>query len=620
MDASETQQRPPPIEDYAAIGNCHTVALVSRAGSIDWWCPLRFDRSAVFAALLDVERGGRFQICPTAPFEVRRRYLDRTNVLETTFSTRQGRLRLIDWMPLGVSDEGENALQPPHSILRVVECTAGSVEVQLTYEPRFDYGKAVPRIEQKTYGLRCMRGAEALALRSELPVGIAPDGQSVQGKATLQHGDRHFVGLTFARGEPLLLPPLGAAAEALLETTRRWWEEWAAACSYDGPYREAVLRSALALKLMTYAPSGAIVAAPTTSLPEAVGGERNWDYRYCWLRDASLTMRALLGLGYRVEAQAFLGWLLHATYVTWPRLQVVYDVFGRTDLEEHVLDHLSGYRGSRPVRVGNEAGRQFQLDLYGEVVGAAHEYIMRGGRLSKRRVQSLRRLGEVVCDQWRKPDEGIWEVRTGRRHYVHSKLMCWRALDNLLTMHDHGHLSVPVERFRREREVIRETIEDEGYSKDVNSYVQAFGNHRADASLLLLPLQGYIRPTAPRMQSTYAFLEEQLSADGLWYRYPPGGGDGLEGREGAFGVCSFWAVEYLARAGKREVAAEAFERVLACANDVGLFAEEIDPETGAALGNFPQAFTHIGLVNAALALAPEEERAASEQAPQDRIQ
>lgn len=609
----------PPIEDYAVIGNCHTAALVSRAGSIDWWCPMRFDRPAVFAALLDARRGGRFQIAPTTSFETSRRYLDRTNVLETTFSTQQGRLRLVDWMPLGVSEEGQEGLPLPHAVLRMMECTAGAIQVRLTYEPRFGYGKVAPRLVQTAYGIRCARGAEALALRSELPIDVAPDGRSARGKATLRRGERRFVGLTFARGEPLILPPVGAAAEALLATTCRWWEGWAAQCAYEGPYREAVVRSALVLKLMTYAPSGAVVAAPTTSLPEEVGGERNWDYRYCWLRDASLTMRAFLGLGYRAEARAFLGWLMHATRLTWPHLQVVYDVFGRTGLKERVLDHLSGYRGSRPVRVGNEAGRQFQLDLYGEVVGAAHEYIMRGGTLAGRRVRSLRTLGDVVCDRWREPDEGLWEVRGQRRHHVHSKLMCWRALDNLLTMDEHGHLDVPVARFKRERAAIRRAIEENGYSESVGSYVQTFENQHADASLLLLPLQGYIPPNDPRMQSTYAFLEGQLSTGGLWHRYPPGADDGLEGREGAFGICSFWAVEYLARSGRRAAAARAFERVLACASDVGLFAEEIDPETGAALGNFPQAFTHIGLVNAALALASEEERAASEHAPQGSI-
>lgn len=563
---------------------------------------MRFDRPAVFAALLDVKRGGRFQIRPTAPFEVERRYIGDTNVLETTFRTMQGRLRLVDFMPLGVSEGEQGVLQPPHAIVRSVECTAGEVEVKLSYEPRFAYGEVVPHIQKKEYGLQCTHGTDALMLRSELPASVAPDGRSAHGKAILRCGEQRFAGLTFARGEPLILPPLGEEAAFLLQQTIQWWKSWAAQCQYDGPYREAVVRSALALKLMTYAPSGAIVAAPTTSLPEEIGGESNWDYRYCWLRDASLTMRALLDLGYRAEGGAFLGWMLHSTHLTWPRLQVVYDVFGGTSIEERELSHLAGYRNSRPVRVGNEAGGQLQLDIYGEVVGAAHEYLMRGGQLAQRRVQSLRKLGKVVCDQWREPDNGIWEVRSGRRHHVHSKLMCWRALDSLITMKKHGHLDLPLERFKKERSAIRQAIEAEGYSKEVESYVQVFDNEQADASLLLLPVQGYIDPSDPRMQSTYAFLEEELSTNGLWRRYRTGERDGLEGHEGAFGICSFWGVEYLARSGKRAAAEEAFAHLLSYSNDVGLFAEEIDPGRGTALGNFPQAFTHIGLINAAMAL------------------
>jgi GH15 family glucan-1,4-alpha-glucosidase len=353
---------------------------------------------------------------------------------------------------------------------------------------------------------------------------------------------------------------------------------------------------------MTYAPSGAVVAAPTTSLPEAIGGERNWDYRYCWLRDASMTMRALLDLGYQEEGRAFLAWLLHATHLTWPHLQVLYDVFGHTEIEEYTLDHLSGYRDSRPVRVGNAAADQLQLDVYGEVIGAAHEFIMRGGRLAQRQVQSLVELGEVVCEAWQQPDNGIWEARSGPRHHTFSKVMCWRALDGLITMHEHDHLEGPAAWFRRVRDEIRTVVEEQGYDSDVESYVQAFGGRTADASLLALPVQGYCAPDAKRMQSTYAFLEKELATGSLWRRYRSSADDGVSGSEAAFGICSFWAVEYLARAGRREAATHAFEELLSYANDVGLFAEEIDPEDGAALGNFPQASTHIGLINAALAI------------------
>lgn len=592
----------PPIEDYAVIGNCHTAALISRAGSLDWWCPMRFDRPAVFAALLDPRRGGRFQVGPTAPYEVRRQYVEDTNVLETTFQTQTGQLRLTDLMPLGAATSNSRDLTPPHAILRAVECVAGSVEVELVCTPRFDYGSVTPSFrKQGAHLVYAAHGGEALGLRSELPLRVEDDGR-VTGRVTLQQGERRFTGLTHAQGEPLILSPLGIGAEALIEETVQWWKRWTKTCTYDGPHREEVRRSALVLKLMTYAPSGAVVAAPTTSLPESIGGERNWDYRYCWLRDASLTMRALLDLGYREEGRAFLAWLLHATHLTWPRLQVLYDVFGRTETEEHRLDHLAGYRDSRPVRVGNAAADQLQLDIYGEVIGAAHEFIMRGGRLARRQVQSLSELGEVVCEAWQQPDDGIWEARSGAQHHTFSKVMCWRTLDGLLTMHEHGHLEVPAKRFGQVRDQIQAAVEERGYSKEIESYVQAFGNQAADASLLLLPVQGYCAPGDERMQSTYAFLEKKLATGSLWRRYRSDTDDGVSGSEAAFGICGFWAVEYLARAGRREAAAHAFERLLSYANDVGLFAEEIDPDNGAALGNFPQAFTHVGLINAALAI------------------
>ncbi len=598
----------PPIGDYAVIGNGHSAALVSRAGSIDWWCPMRFDRPAVFAALLDARCGGRFRIRPTQPFETRRRYVGETNVLETTFFTETGVAKLVDAMPIAAGGDGQDALQPHHAVIRAVEGVEGEVAVDVLYEPRFAYGASAARIsDRKALGFWCTRRGEALSLRSEVLLDLSPDGARAHGRATLSQGTRRYLALTFARGEPLVLSPLGEDAQRQIDRTVRWWNGWAARCRYDGPYRAAVVRSALVLKLMAYAPSGAIVAAPTTSLPEEIGGSRNWDYRYCWLRDATLTMRALLELGYQAEAGAFLQWLLQATHLTWPELRVLYDVFGHTDLEERELGHLAGYKDSRPVRIGNDAAEQRQLDVYGEVIGAAHEYVMRGGRLAKSKVRALCDLGETVCSRWQEPDAGLWERRS-QRHHVYSKVMCWRALDNLLTMHAHGHLQVPAERFRRVRDAIHGAVEAEGYSEEAESYVQTFGSQTADASLLLLPTQGFAASSAPRMQSTYAYLKAKLSVDGLWYRYPPGE-DGLEGRDGTFGICSFWAVEYLARSGKREAATEAFEHVLECANDVGLFAEEIDPETRAALGNFPQAFTHIGLINAALALVRSGEAA-----------
>ncbi|GGC67980.1 glycosyl hydrolase [Siccirubricoccus deserti] len=592
----------PAIEDYALIGDGRTAALVSRRGSINWLCLPDFSGPSVFAAILDQERGGRFALCPTDPCTTARRYVGCSGVLETSFRTGQGTVRVTDLLPV---PDGTGALAPMREVLRLVEGVEGTVELEVLFEPRPDYVRTKPRLARRgALGWACAWGDEALLLHADFPLQPTPDGAGLRGRARIGAGERRALSLSYAKGDIGVVPPLGEAAERRLRATLDWWEGWSSGLRYDGPWRDAVLRSAVTLKLLTFALSGAVVAAPTASLPEWPGAERNWDYRYCWLRDAALTMRAFTGLGLRDEARAFLAWLLHATRLTWPELRAVYDVYGRTNLRECRLDHLAGHRGSRPVRIGNGAWDQVQLDVYGEVVLAAHDYVLGGGRLQRDEARALAGLGRAVCRRWRKPDQGIWELRGPPRQHTFSKVLCWLALDRLLDLQARGHLRMPDEAgFRRERAAIAETIEARGFNSALGSYTADLNGEAPDAALLLMACLGY-RPAAdPRMRGTYDFVEQRLGRGrGLLLRYEVGH-DGFASPEGAFGICGFWAVDNLVGRGELEAAERRFAELLAFANDVGLLAEEVDPRTGAALGNFPQAFTHVGLINAALALA-----------------
>jgi GH15 family glucan-1,4-alpha-glucosidase len=601
-ESAPAQAPATPIADYAVIGDCRSVALVSRTGSIDWLCWPRFDSPSLFGALLDPERGGRMVVRPTHAFQSFHRYIGRTNVLETTFRTETGVLRLVDFMPVASEDDKSRILWAGHQVVRLLECVEGEVEVEVRCDPRPDYGRVVPRLRDRgALGIYYEHRARALVLRSDLPLTLSADRSEAVGHQRLVRGERRAMSLVYADRGPAILPPLAAEAEVKLRATLAWWEAWAERCAYTGPFQDAVVRSALVLKLLAYAPSGAVVAAPTTSLPEYPGGVRNWDYRYCWLRDTSLTLQALFDLGYPGEAEAFIWWLRQATRLTSPEIQVLYDVYGESHVPERTLDHLAGYAGSRPVRIGNDAHNQLQLDIYGEVVDAAHQFAVRGGRLDRTTGRFLVGLGETVCRRWQEPDEGIWEVRGGRRHHTYSKAMCWVALDRLLDLHQARHLSAPVDRFRAVRDEIRQQIERSGYNAERGSYVSVFGGRDLDTSLLLLARYGYTPAQEPRMVSTWRAIERELARGPLFYRYRAEG-DGLPAGEGAFGICSFWAVDYRARRDDLDGAHRAFEQLLRYASDTGLFAEEIDPDSGAALGNFPQAFTHVGLIDAALSL------------------
>ena len=587
------------IGDYALIGNSRTAALVSNHGSIDWLCLPRFDSPSVFAALLD-PKAGHFSIRPSRTFAAERRYVPDTTVLETTFTTATGRVVLRD----ALSVEGDRlSPAPEHEVLREIHAVEGEVDLDIEFAPRMEYGAQVPVLEDRgNLGIRSRVQRGLMTLRADMRLTVG-DGCAT-GHLQLRAGERRYLSLSFDRDAPAVIVQLGEAAGARLDETVRWWSAWAAQCTYDGPYRDEVVRSALTLKLLAYAPSGAIIAAPTTSLPEVLGGERNWDYRYCWLRDASFTIRALFELGYGQEGAAFFSWLLHATRLTHPELQIVYDVFGATRLPERELTHLAGNAGSRPVRVGNRASDQLQLDVYGEIVDAAVRYAATGGSFDADQQRLLVGLGETVCRRWREPDEGIWEPRGGRRHHTHSRALSWVALTGLVALHDAGRLDAPVDRFRQEAALIRGDVENRGWNRRFASYTQRLDDPDAavDASLLTLPLYGFTAADDPRMRSTVDRVRSELAIGPLVRRYRVGADDGLAGAEGAFGICTFWLIEALALGGQLDDATRIFEDALAYANDVGLWTEEVDPHSGEGLGNFPQGLTHIGLINAALTL------------------
>ncbi len=591
----------PDIGDYALVGNCRTAALVSRDGAVEWMCLPTFANEAIFAAILD-RRAGHFALRPKGEYAATRRYVDDTNVLETTFKADGGTLRLTDCMTLPVARQP--LLEPEHELLRRVECVEGEVTLEAAFAPREDYGRRpFAFANHRKLGWQFVGCPFGARLLTDVELREDRAGGRLVGEARLRAGDKRWFSFAYDQHEIGVVPPLGDEAQLRLDATIRWWKSWSAGTRYDGPYRDMVMRSALALKLMTCCTSGAVVAAPTTSLPEVAGGPRNWDYRFCWIRDSALVLHAFLSLGFVAEAEGFLEWLLHATRLTWQRFQVMYDIYGETKLDEKTLDYLGGYRGAKPVRIGNAAHDQLQLDIYGELLETIVQYVGAGGSLDRAESRMLGGVGRHVLRLWREPDQGIWETRAAPRHHTFSKAMCWVALDRLRQLADRFPIGLDRAHLERECDAIRAEIDEKGFDRERGAYVSYFGGHAADASLLLLARYGYAEPGSERMEGTYRFIDETLCDNGFVRRYREDASyDGIRAHENAFAPCNFWAAEYLANAGHDARAKRLFEHLCRYANDVGLFAEEIAIGTGKPVGNFPQAFTHVSLISAATAL------------------
>lgn len=597
------------IADYGLIGNCRAAALVSRNGSIDWCCIPDFDSPSIFAALLDTDKGGRFKIAPSATHETSQSYLPDTNVLETHFTTQEGRVHLTDCFVTMSENQKTHSLFPDHEILRIVEGIAGSVSIDLEYSPTTYYGRYHPRLEdEKKLGLRFSWKENTYVLATTLEPGaikISESANTAFAEFRINAGERVIFSLSHSCQNPAVLVELETTGYSRMQNTVTYWKHWVSQCTYSGLYHHHVKRSALALKLLAYAPSGAIIAAPTTSLPEAPGEDRNWDYRYCWLRDASFTIRALVNLGFEHEAHAYMSWILHATQLTRPELQVVYTIFGDAKLKEQTLDWLSGYKKSTPVRIGNSADRQFQLDVYGEVLDAVYTYSPLVKEFDRHSKKFILALGKVICKSWNQPDNGIWEIRSSCIHHTHSKVMAWVGLDRLIKLcKKYQWSAAEVQTFKRNADLIRQEVEASGFNTELNSYTRELKGSDVDASLLVLSLVGFCEAGSPAMVSTTNLICERLSKNNLIYRYRDIE-DGLQGQEGSFGICNFWLAENFAKSGRLEKAMEVFDMMLHHASPTGLLSEEIEPDTHQLLGNYPQGFTHIGLINAAISINEE---------------
>jgi GH15 family glucan-1,4-alpha-glucosidase len=593
------------IDDYGLIGDMHGSALVSSDGSIDWCCMPRFDSPALFSRTLDSNKGGFYKLAPAKISSSTRRYLPNTNVLETSFTTSTGTGVLIDFMPVHrhvIMSRESLEVTDSQRVVRILHCTKGRLDFEMDCYPKFDYGTIVPHasLSSPTTGM-AHGGSEEVSVYCSSQLTVVNDG--FRSRGVIFEGEKIYSTVSnqvsFSRRSEPLTP---AELDEELADTTAFWEDWAAQCTFQGEHREAVLRSALTLKALTYAPSGALVAAPTTSLPEVIGGERNWDYRYTWIRDATFAIYALSIIGYTGEARAFKNWLEWSTSGRARDLQVMYGLGGERRLTETKIPELEGYMNSKPVRIGNGAYDQFQLDIYGEIMDSAHIFRKFGGAVDADYWEYLRRVVNFVIDHWREPDEGIWETRGGRQHFVFSKVMCWVAMDRAIKAATDLKLPGDIEAWEKVRDEICNDVMSKGYSQERQAFVQSYGSDNLDAANLMLPLVGFIPATDPMMRSTIKAIQKELTnKQGFVYRYRKFD-DGLNGSEGSFIICTFWLADNLIHLGQIDEARVLLDSLLNCANDLGLLSEEYDSATGNMLGNFPQAFSHLALINTAVQL------------------
>jgi GH15 family glucan-1,4-alpha-glucosidase len=574
------------------IGDCHTAALVSKQGSIDWLCLPHFDSGACFAALLGTAEHGYWSISPAEPIRsIRRHYRDGTLILETEFETESGSVKLIDCMM---------SRREAPELLRVVAGTRGQVRMKLELVIRFDYGSVVPWVQKIDNGLSAIAGPDMIRIRADVP--LLSENMKTEAEFTVTEGQRIAFDLTWYPSHHDEPAPVNI--DQAIQDTEKWWREWSDRCTYQGKWRDAVLRSLITLKALTFLPSGGIVAAPTTSLPELIGGMRNWDYRFCWVRDATLTLQALIRAGYLDEAREWREWLLRAVAGSPAELNIVYGLRGERRLTELELPWLPGYENSVPVRTGNAAYKQYQLDIFGEVTNTLFEARAAGlGPLEHARQDIALAMLEFLETGWEQPDDGIWEVRGPRRHFVHSKMMAWVAVDRLIKMAELGRLDTDLARWKKLRDVIHDEVCRRGFDTDINSFVQYYGGKHLDASILMMPLVGFLPADDVRVIGTVRAIETHLMENGFVGRYTQDPAvDGIPHGEGTFLPCSFWLADNYELQGRHRDAVQIFERLLSIRNDVGLLSEEYDPVARRQLGNFPQAFSHIGLVNTAFNL------------------